>query len=488
MVYVLGIDIGTSGCKCTLLNEKGKPVVTRSKELQPRISVDGTVEQDPNEWYQAAIDCLKEFRELDGIDLHRIEAVSATGQMQGITLIGKNGEPVRPSILWNDMRSESHASALNESFEEAFRRNITFACAPSLTVSKIAWLKDQEPDSWRRTEKFILASNFITYKLTGRITTDTNNIIYTGLNDTRNNGWSDELLDCCEVEREKVPELIGCFDQVGAVTARAAEETGLKEGVTVIAGGGDGAAEGYSVGLAGSERLKIRLGTAADIGMVIGLEEVDRSQTVWPGQRDVLPDHLLISTYTKACAGSLKWVRDVFYSELPAESSTYSFMDREAEDVEIGASGLLYHPYLSGENAPYFDNSLRAKFTGMNMGHRRKHFVRAAYEGVSFSVRDVVESVSEFKNAKEYVFVGGGTKSGLWTSVLADVLGVNATIPKYCDASYGVALMAGHAVKLFDSGEVIREAMQEASQIGYREQNHLKYNEMYKKYKELAGK
>jgi xylulokinase len=354
-----------------------------------------------------------------------------------------------------------------------------------LTVSKITWLKEHEQSNWNKTYKFTFAPNFITYKLTDRIIADENNLSFSGLNDVKNNCWSDELIRLCEVEKSKIPELTGCFDMIGTVTKRAALETGLQEGIPVVAGGGDGGSEKYSIGIEGMSKMIIRLGSAADIGIVVHVDQF-KHLDIWPGIRGVMRDYLIISRYTTACAASIKWMRDVFFSELPADS--YTVMDKEASTVPLGSEGLLYHPYLSGENAPYFNSSLRAKFNGINSGHRRMHFLRAVYEGVSFSLRDVINSVKEFENVKEVFFVGGGTKSKFWVAILTDVLGKGATIPQYCDAAYGAALMAGQGAGIWDARNKIESNLKNSIKVGFNEENHQKYNEVFKKYMELAGK
>ena len=231
----------------------------------------------------------------------------------------------------------------------------------------------------------------------------------------------------------------------------------------------------------------IRLGSEADISIVVHVDKF-KHLDIWPGIRGVMRDYLIISRYTTACAASIKWMRDVFFSELPADSNTYTVMDKEASTVPLGSEGLLYHPYLSGENAPYFNSSLRAKFNGINSGHRRMHFLRAVYEGVSFSLRDVINSVKEFENVKEVFFVGGGTKSKFWVAILTDVLGKGATIPQYCDAAYGAALMAGQGAGIWDARNKIESNLKNSIKVGFNEENHQKYNEVFKKYMELAGK
>lgn len=343
MAYVLGIDIGTSGCKCVLLTIEGKPFLTRSQECYPIMLADGTVEQNPNDWYKAAIDCLQAFAAKDNIDLKQIVAVSVTGQMQGITLLGHDGEPVRNSILWNDFRCENETNELNNKNQELFEQMLTFPVTSALTISKIQWLKNHEPEVWERTDKFTFASCFITYRLTGRVSADENNIILSGLNDTRQNNWSHEIISLVRLESAKIPELTGCFDVIGSVTKKASQKTGLKEGTPVVAGGGDAGAESYSIGIAGKPEVKIRLGTAGDLNMIVPVAQI-QDMPIWPGGRAVQRGYVLVGRYTKACASSVKWVRDVFYSEHPSAGETYNFMDKEASSIALGSEGLLYHP------------------------------------------------------------------------------------------------------------------------------------------------
>jgi xylulokinase len=486
MDFVLGIDIGTSGCKLVLLDEKGSHLLTKSQELFPITKVDGTVEQNPKEWYLAMASCLKAMERDNHIDLHRICAIGVTGQMQGITLLDKDNEPVRNSILWNDIRCEKEMTVLKEK-HQAYIEGITgYPITTGLSVSKIHWLKNHEPENWEKTSKFLFASNYISFKLTGVLNTDENNICQSGLSDIRKNTWSEELLELCEVGKDKLLPVFGCFDLVGGVTERSAAETGLKQGTPVIAGGGDAGAESYSISLADEERMKIRLGTAADLNVVYNVSKVINDE--WHGFRDVVKDFVLFSAITKSCAFSVKWARSVFYSEQPAAPETYDLMDREADIIPLGSEGLIYYPYLYGEAAPYYNPGLTAKFIGMRGGITRGHFVRAVYEGVAFAIKDVIRCTTQFKDIKQFVFVGGGTKSRLWISILADVLGHDALLPRNCDAAYGAALMAGDGVKLWDGKKIASNNMLDCTTVKSIPQNFERYNGIFEKYLQYAGK
>ena len=484
--FVLGVDIGTSGCKCTLLDDLGNLVASASSEYMAAITGDGYAEQSPLEWYQAMVLCLREFNTSKGINLHDIASVCATGQMQGATFLDNKGKPARPSILWNDLRSVVESDEINEKMGDSFVDATSFAATSSLTICKYLWVRKNEPEIFNNISKITFASSFISFMLTGRISTDRNNITLSGLNDIKKNDWSKTIIDAFNIPENVLPELTDSFETVGFITSDAAEHTGLKVGIPVIAGGGDASCESYSIGIAGTNKLKIRMGSAADMSLVIPISTMPPGSRL-SGLRDVLPEHMLVGQYTKSCAASVKWARNVFYSEIPSSNDAYSKMDQDAQLIPVGADGLTFHPYLTGENAPYFDSNLRAKFSGINIGHTRGHFTRAVYEGVSFSILDVLNSFAIFQMATDIIFVGGGTKSKVWLQILSDVLGKAGTAAANGDASFGAALIAGEGAGVFSAAEAIKMNISQGKKITPTDSTYA-YRQFFENYKQLAGK
>ena len=484
MSKVLGVDLGTSGCKLAVVSSLGLVEATASCDLHPRSDPHGKVEIDPKEWYAALISALGHLRS-KGVELGSVVTVGVTGQMQGTTLVDRDCNPVRNSILWNDTRSEAEATWFNEKYPGI---DAVTGCQLStgVTVSQVLWVMKHEPRSWERTFKVLHAPNYLIAKLTGELIADHNNLGLSGLNDFVANDWSAELLQVAGIERDKVPEVRQCFDVVGHISSQAASETGLAAGVPVVAAGGDSAAESFSLALAGSNRMKIRLGSAGDLNIVVPFASLDSGRL--RGIRDVLPGYVVIGAHTRGCAASVKWARGVFFSELPAEDASYEAMDREAASVGAGSDGLLYFPYLSGEAAPYYTSTISAKFLGVRAGMRRGHFMRAVYEGVAYSLRDVIRSVKAFETAREYAVVGGGARSRLWTSVLADVLGHDVVVPESCDAAFGAALIAGEGTKEFDGVELARSSVARNVRIVPDPQRHATYDLGFEAYAEFAGR
>lgn len=484
MNYTVGIDIGTSSCKTVVVDMEGEIVASASQDYLTKTNASGGAVQDPMDWYRAALDTLKQCAHRSKIDLHKVVAVGCSGQMQGATFIGSNGNVLTDSMIWHDMTPINETKQLNRKHKDLFLKHCNFPCTTALSVSKLVWIKHNQPQLFEKLDKFLFAPSFITYQLTGTMVSDISNLGYSGLNSVEENDWSKELLQTAGIPERILPPLHNCNDIVGTVSSVAAKQSGLLEGTPVIAGCGDGPAECYSVGIEGKNQLKIRLGSASSINAVFLKSEYSGPKNLaFP---HISKDYIALNTYTAACARSVKWLRETMYCDRPQTDETYVLMDGEGSTSPLGAHGILYHPYLSGDGNPYSNPDLRAKFTGINAGHMRNDFVRAVYEGVSLGIRDALEAIPVMWTLPEAVYVGGGTKSALWMQILVDILGKDGTIPKYGDASYGIALLAGDAVGLLDGVEAAEKSKKNGRRLQHNPEHHAAYQAIYERYKRYA--
>ncbi len=482
MEYVAGIDIGTGCCKTVLVDAEGRVAASATREYFPRVSP-VLVDMNPMDWWDAACATLREACGGAGIKGENVRAVGCSGQMQGCTLIGADGGPVRNSLLWYDMAPKAEAEELLADHAPAYLRNSTILPTTAHTGSKLRWLMKHEPEAWEKTKTVLFASGFLAYMLTGTASADRSNIGLSGLNSIHDDSWAGELLDIVGVPPEKLPPLLRCDDIAGTVTRAAAEATGLREGTPVIAGCGDATAECFAVNIENRPEIKLRLGSAAAANAL-----VPKSRLGTDVQRALPYNGASVSTggYTKACALSVKWIRDVFFSELPREDGSYGVMDGEASAVPAGSGGVLYHPFLNGENCPYYDTNLRGKFTGIGIAARRGAFLRAAYEGVAFSIRDMIESDPVLRRMERLILCGGGTKSRVWLPVVVDVLGREAVVPESADAAFGVALMAGRAAGLFDAAAAAERSRERGAALRCDRERHALYSGIFTRYLELV--
>jgi len=484
MKYSVGIDIGTSACKTVIIDTLGDIVASASKEYFAR-EEDGNAFQNPNDWFNAVIETINHACKNGGIDPKDICAVGCTGQAQSSTFLDREGNSLGESLLWFGSTAVEKTEAVAKKFAGKFEDHCHMGLATTRTLSKLFWILENDPGRWEKTDKVLFTSAYIVYRLTGEIIADSSNITLSSLNDVATNQWCDELVEQFIQDKEKLPSpVIGSEQIAGKTTEKIARLTGIPKGTPVIAGCADVTAECYALNLCGKSQLKLRLGSCGAANAVFdGSSFVDDRKICSPYLSD---KGKFLGRYTMACARSVKYARDTFFSELEKNDHAYEIMDSEAVQSPRGAKGLLFHPFLNGEDHPYHDPLLKAKLVGMDTTQNRGDIVRAVYEGVSFSLRDMIESEPYFDDLHQILFVGGGTLSKVWLPLLADVLGRPGVVPVYGDASFGVGLMAGDAVGILDGCAAAERSKAMGKQVDYDPSAHEFYNERFEKYKKLA--
>ena len=482
--YLFGIDIGTSGCKSCVINDAGKLVASASYEYNPLIIKQGWIEQDPLSWYKTVIVTLNKIR-VD-LDLKNIAAIGVTGQMRGLTLIDRSGNVVRNSILWNDLRNVEEVNEINREHSDIIQKVTRNPLNTMCTLPKILWIMRNEPDNWERTYKVIFPKDYINFKLTGNLQTDLSDASGTSFYDIQKQNWSDEILETFSIPGDKLPDIYQSTSIIGQVSAEASIETGIPRGVPVIAGGSDATVESFSIGLMNSSQCKIRLGTSGALSTIVDSID-DLSNNMNYCWSYIFKDSWMLDVNTRSCAQSVRWLRDVFYGDRLKTSKTYDEIDGEAQSAPLGSEGLLFHPYLLGEDAPYWDSGLKGNFLGISVNHERSHFARAIYEGTAFALRDAMSTFGARAGGfKENIFTGGGVRSKCWLSIVADILGIDGGVSADTDAAFGASVLAGVGIGVLGKlEEVMPLCKNRDSYIRYNRENHKIYNELFYKYKRM---
>jgi xylulokinase len=484
---LLGIDIGTSGCKACCVSESGKFVGTASCEYRPLSPRPGWFEQNPEDWFAAACACIGDLRRQQHLDPARVAGIGVTGQMKGITFMSSDGRSVRNSILWNDLRNVREVEELKADFGDLLDEISYNPFNNTATIAKALWLRRNEPDHWNETKKIIFPKDYVVYRLTGAMQTDVSEASAICLfNAQTQDWWPESISGKLSFDRSKLPDIVPSSQIVGNLSSRAAEETGLAQGIPVAAGGSDATIESLSIGLKSPDQCKIRLGTAgALVTVTTDLGMIEKGNYyVWSY---LYPGQWMLDNNTRACAHSTSWFRDVFFSHEPDSQSAYRQIMKEAGAVEPGCEGLVFHPYLQGEDSPYWDPRLRASFFGLLASHGRGHFARAVYEGTAFALRDARTGFGRLTEMfKEYLFVGGGTKNALWLQIIADVLGIEAKVPVHSEASFGAAMIAGIGTGVFESvDDAVDRCVRFAETVCAEPERHKLYSELFHRYKAM---
>ncbi len=445
MKYLIGVDFGGGSSKATLLAEDGTVAAENAVEYPTRYPAPGQVEQDPEDWYAATVKNVRALLEKSGVAPSDIAALSLDAATHTAVLCGEDFTPLRPAIYWTDTRSAAIAKDLRERYGERIFSLALSRPDPIWTLPQLIWVRENEPELFSRIRRVLFAKDFVRHRVTGDFLTDSIEAQGSMLWDNGAGRWSEFLCSLAGISPEVLPRVVRPTDLAGTVTAEAARELGLPEGLPVLTGMTDTAAEVFASGAVAPGNMTVKLATAGRICVI-----TDRA---YPS--DYLINYSHISdglwypgTATKACASSLRWFRDTF-----GDGMDYPALDRLAEAAPAGADGLLYHPYLNGELTPYADPQLCASFTGFRAGHTKGHFVRAVMEGVALSLVDCLAALDSLglPHDKKAALIGGGAKSPLWRQIVSDALGMELEVRRSGDSSLGSAMLAGVAAGVWNT-------------------------------------
>jgi len=458
MKYLLGIDLGTSGTKTVLFQQDGTIAASALEDYPLSQPQNGWAEQDPEDWWRAAVSTIHAVLEQSGVQAEDIAGLGISGQMHGLVMLDGSGAVLRPSILWCDQRTGAECAELTEAVGAA--RLIAVTANPALTgftASKILWVRKHEPEIYEKCKHILLPKDYLRYRLTGVFATEVSDASGMQLLDVPNRCWSQEVLDALEIDRELLGALYESQEITGSIHAQAAQDTGLSTKTFVVGGAGDNAAAAVGTGVVRDGKAFTTIGTSGVVFAHTDKLSIDPAGRVHTFCCAV-PGAWHVMGVTQGAGLSLKWFRDNFCQEEKdaAEArgiDVYQLIDQEIARVPVGANRLLYLPYLMGERTPHLDPDCRGVFFGLSAMHQKPDLLRAVMEGVTFSLKDCLCVLEEMGIVPaEMLACGGGGSSPLWRQMLADVFGCPVkTLASRESAALGVAILAGVGTGLYAS-------------------------------------
>lgn len=428
----IGIDIGTSAVKLLLMNEKGDIKKIASKDYPLYLQEGGWSEQDPDDWWTQTKEGLKELTQGE-----EINAVSFSGQMHGLVLLDENDEVIRRAILWNDQRTQAQCDYLNNVIgRKALIDHVANVALTGFTLPKILWVKDNEPENFRRIKKIMLPKDYIAYKLTGVHATDFSDASGMLLLDVAHKKWSEFMTETAGIPKDSLAGLYNSYDSIGTVLPSVAEETGMSAATKVVIGGGDQAVGAVGTGTVVNNMCSVSLGTSGVVFVASDAFKVDYGPSALHSFCHASGKYHMMGV-TLAAAGSNKWwVEDVL--------KTTDYLGEQKDIGALGNNRIYFLPYLSGERTPHNDVDARGAFVGMSMTTTREEMTQAVMEGVTFSLRDTLEIVRKLGVSVDTArIIGGGAKSPLWCQMTADIF--NVKVEKINSAegpAFGAAILA----------------------------------------------
>lgn len=479
---VIGVDCGGSSSKATLLDENGKIVATSTDGYPSLYPHSGWIEQDTNDIWNSFIKNVRFLVQISQNEGYSIVGLAVDAATHMAVLCDKDDKPIRPVIYWSDSRSSDYAEELKRVNSDLVKKYSVNSPSAAWTLPQLLWIKENEPETLKKTKKIYFLKDYIRSRVTGDFYTDLIEAMGAMLADDYTETWCKDYCDLVGINVDCLPEIKKPSDVAGTVSKEFSALSGMPEGIPVIVGTTDTVLEVFAAGAVRQGDATVKLATAGRICPVM-----DRPIPSYQffNYKHLIPGLWYPGSGTKTCAASLDWFARAFKGTESAQNDYINIILQEAEKISPGSEGIIFHPFLLGEMTPYYDNKLRAGFNGVGIQHTRAHFIRSVLEGVAFSMRDCLNEIRkynvEFENVK---LIGGGARSPLWRQILADILGMKLQYVAGTDSSLGSAMLAGFsvglfkdlysAVSIFDRNPIIIEPLSENVEI---------YNKCFENYK-----
>ena len=452
-MYYIGIDLGTSAVKLLLVAEDGQICNSVTKEYPLEFPQPGWSQQNPEDWRKAVLEGIPQL--LEGFDGSQVAGIGCGGQMHGLVVLDDQDQVIRPAILWNDGRTARQVDYLNEEIGRQtlsqLTANIAFA---GFTAPKILWMRENEPENFARIAKIMLPKDYINYVLTGVHSCDYSDASGMLLLDVQNKCWSQRMLEICGITQEQMPQLFESYQCIGTVTPEMARQLGIPQTTKVVAGAGDNAAAAVGTGVVGNGGCNISLGTSGTIFISSDTFGVDPNNALHAFAHADGGWHLMGCMLSAASCN--KWLCDEIL-----KTTDYAKEQQDITPEKLGENHVFFLPYLMGERSPINDTNARGTFIGMTMDTTRADLVQAVLEGVAFAIRDSFEVARSLGIAIPTTKIcGGGSKSPLWKTIFANVLGIPLEIVKTEQGpGYGGAMLAMVGCGQFESVQAAADAL-----------------------------
>ena len=495
-MYLIGSDIGTQGTKSVMVDEKGNVIAEATREYDVITPKPSWAEQWPDVWVKAVYETVKEVVEKSGVDKKEIAGIAISGLYGGSGIpVDENMEPIRPCLIWMDRRAVEETEWVKKNVPKEKIFEITGNYVDSYYgFTKMMWIRNNEPEVWKRIHKFVTPKDYVIYQMTGELAIDYSSAgNLGGVFDIRKLTWSEEMCKILGIPMEYLPErIVKSSDIVGKVKKEASELCGLLEGTPVIAGGIDAPVAQLSAGALEEGEHVAMVGTSTCWGTVHDGKNLPFGLVSYPY---VVYDTERIYTFGgSATTGALaRWFKEQFgESESVVGERTgmspYQLFDKEVENIPAGSEGIIVLPYFMGERSPIWDPKAKGVFFGVTLYHTRAHLYKALMEGGAYALRHNMEEglKAGLKLNDECWIVGGVSKSSIWVRIFADVTGYKMRqVASLVEAPFGDAFLAGLGTGIIDKPERIKEWVKYKEPVEPDPENKKIYDTYYEMFKKL---
>ncbi|MFX1411615.1 MAG: FGGY-family carbohydrate kinase [Promethearchaeota archaeon] len=483
-MFVAALDLGTTGCRTYIFDLAGTIIASDYQEWNSFYPSPSYVEQDAKLWWDSIKKTIHNAIKKSGIDKTDIVSLSVTNQRETVVPVDKEGNPLHNALVWQDRRTINQVESIKSKLGLDKIYQITgLTIDPYFSATKILWFKDEKPEIYQKTHKFLLVSDFIIYKLTGTFYTDFSNVSRTMLFDINNLRYSEEIASELEIDLDKMPEAIDCGVDIGEI---ATDETLFDKKTLVVSGAGDQQSAALGVGVITPGDIKCTTGTGSFILAYLSEPKFD------PEKRVLCSCHAIPGAWVQEASvfttgAVLRWLRDeIGQAECMSAQEgqdPYDVITESAEQSPIGANGLIVIPHFVGAGAPYWNPFAKGIIFGLSLGHQRRDLYRAVLEGVAYEIKKNIEVFKELGvHPIELKLTGGGSRSDFWNQIYADVLGITCVRNVIEEStSLGAAILAASGAGIFPD---ISKAAESLCKVDKKwipnNENHIKYDKFSK--------
>ncbi|MCE2576604.1 xylulokinase [Komagataeibacter sp. FNDCR2] len=446
----VGIDLGTSALKAVLVDDSQQVVGSHAYPLRVSSPHPGWNEQAPQDWWTGLLAAMDALAHAHPREMAAVRGIGLSGQQHGAVLLGRNGDVLRPCILWNDVRAAAQCHVFEHRFPQS-RQVCGNMAMPGFTAPKLIWVAQNEPDVFRATHHVLLPKAWLRYRMTGEMIEDMSDASGSLWLDVGGRQWSDAALAATELTRDAMPALVEGTARAGTLHTALAGRWGMAARPVLAGSAGDNAAGAVGLGAVGAGSSFLSLGTSGVLWVT-----TDRFRPHPQGGIHAfchaVPGMWHQMGVTLSAASALAWwARTTGMSE---QALLAELPERIARP-----SPVIFLPYLSGERTPHNDGTIRGVFAGLSHGATRADMTQAVLEGVAFSFRDIVDVLAEAGSILTGAdVIGGGSNSRVWVSILASVTGLS--LHRLAHGEQGGAFGAARLARIAVTGETVESVCQ----------------------------
>ncbi|MCE5285967.1 MAG: gluconokinase [Pelosinus sp.] len=488
---IMGVDIGTTGCRAVIFRQDGQCIVSNSLEYPLYTPQAAWAEQDAEEIYQAFMTVVRLSMQESGLKPEELSGICFSSVMHSVLPVNEEGKALHNMLIWADSRSQIYTEKLQQQHDSK-TLYLKTGCPlhPMYPLSKILWFKQERANIFAKTAKFIGIKEYICYRLFGKFVVDKSVATATAIYNLEKADWDEDLLQILGISRNMLSEVKPTTHIEQGMQPEIAEKLGVSANTPIILGASDGILSNLGAGAVNPGQVTAMVGTSGAIRMVTDRPQVDEQMRTWC--YNMTENHWVIGGAINNGGISLRWVRDKFaameqYVADKAGHDTYEILSKYAEEKPVGSDGLIMLPFFSGERAPYYNANARGVLFGLNLNHGKRHLVRATMEGVMYSMLSVFRALEDVTGKSNEIRVSGSfTRSPFWVQLMADVFGREITVLGEPEgAAFGAAVLGFFALGAIEDITEVNDLIKIKKRYQPNFINHERYAKLFAIYERI---